>query len=97
MDVCLCLCACLAMRLMSAIVVVAAEVNAQAVMTKRRCEMEKSKRAEHRAIGREEELENSLKEVTHKQTNKHTNPLAFIKCHTRIIQCLHLQKWANFS
>ncbi|KAA0709804.1 Cohesin subunit SA-1 SCC3 -like protein 1 [Triplophysa tibetana] len=57
----------IAMRLMSAIVVVAAEVNAQAAMTKRRCDMEKIKRAEERAIGREEELENSLKEVSEHQ------------------------------
>lgn len=63
------------MRLMSAIVVVAAEVNAQAVMIKRRCDMEKSKQAKHRAIGREEELEDSLKEVTHTyiHLNQHTN------------------------
>ncbi|XP_056625345.1 cohesin subunit SA-3 [Triplophysa dalaica] len=57
----------IAMRLMSAIVVVAAEVNAQAAMTKRRCDMEKIKRAEQRAIGREEELKNSLKEVSEHQ------------------------------
>ncbi|XP_065098425.1 cohesin subunit SA-1 [Paramisgurnus dabryanus] len=57
----------IAMQLMSKMVAVAAEVNAQALMTKRHYDVEKSKRAEHRAIGRVEELQNSLKEVSEHQ------------------------------
>lgn len=61
-----CVCVCVAMRLMSSIVSVAAEVTAQALMTRRRCELEKNKPAEHRAIDRIEELEGSYREVKHR-------------------------------
>ncbi|KAI2656638.1 Cohesin subunit SA-1 [Labeo rohita] len=52
----------IAMRLMSSIVSVAAEVNAQVLMTRRRCELEKNKPVEHRAIDRIEELEDCYRE-----------------------------------
>ncbi|XP_042626435.1 cohesin subunit SA-1 isoform X4 [Cyprinus carpio] len=55
------------MRLMSSIVSVAAEVTAQALMTRRRCELEKNKPAEHRAIDRIEELEGSYRELLEHQ------------------------------
>ncbi|XP_067312828.1 cohesin subunit SA-1 isoform X4 [Pseudorasbora parva] len=57
----------IAMRLMSSIVSVAADVNAQVLMTQRRCELEKNKTAEHRAIDRVEELENSYRELLEHQ------------------------------
>ncbi|XP_048044969.1 cohesin subunit SA-2 isoform X1 [Megalobrama amblycephala] len=57
----------IAMRLMSSIVSVAADVNAQALMTQRRCELEKNKPVEHRAIDRVEELENSYRELLEHQ------------------------------
>ncbi|XP_051514059.1 cohesin subunit SA-1 [Myxocyprinus asiaticus] len=57
----------IAMRLMSSIVTVAAEVNAQALMTRRRCDLEKNKRAEHRAIERVEELENTYRQLLEHQ------------------------------
>ncbi|XP_052010665.1 cohesin subunit SA-2 [Xyrauchen texanus] len=57
----------IAMRLMSSIVTVAAEVNAQALMTQRRCDLEKNKRAEHRAIERVEELENTYRQLLEHQ------------------------------
>ncbi|XP_058653102.1 cohesin subunit SA-1 isoform X2 [Onychostoma macrolepis] len=57
----------IAMRLMSSIVSVAAEVSAQALMTRRRCELEKNKPAEHRAIDRIEELEDSYRELLEHQ------------------------------
>ncbi|XP_052471003.1 cohesin subunit SA-1 isoform X3 [Carassius gibelio] len=55
------------MRLMSSIVSVAAEVTAQALMTRRRCELEKNKPVEHRAIDRIEELESSYRELLEHQ------------------------------
>lgn len=57
----------IAMRLMSSIVSVAADVSAQALMTQRRCELEKNKPVEHRAIDRVEELENSYRELLEHQ------------------------------
>ncbi|XP_043087259.1 cohesin subunit SA-2 [Puntigrus tetrazona] len=57
----------IAMRLMSSIVSVAAEVNTQALMTQRRCELEKNKPAEHRAFDRIEELEHSYRELLEHQ------------------------------
>ncbi|ROL53580.1 Cohesin subunit SA-1 [Anabarilius grahami] len=57
----------IAMRLMSSIVSVAADVNAQALMTQRRCELEKNKPVEQRAIDRVEELENSYRELLEHQ------------------------------
>ncbi|KAG1934625.1 cohesin subunit SA-2 [Pimephales promelas] len=57
----------IAMRLMSSIVSVAADVNALALMTQRRCELEKNKPVEHRAVHRAEELENSYRELLEHQ------------------------------
>ncbi|KAK7137452.1 hypothetical protein R3I94_013180 [Phoxinus phoxinus] len=57
----------IAMRLMSSIVSVAADVNAQALMTQRRCELEKNKPVEHRAVDRVEELEMSCRELLEHQ------------------------------
>ncbi|RXN22212.1 cohesin subunit SA-1-like protein [Labeo rohita] len=49
------------------IVSVAAEVNAQVLMTRRRCELEKNKPVEHRAIDRIEELEDCYRELLEHQ------------------------------
>ncbi|XP_031424524.1 cohesin subunit SA-3-like [Clupea harengus] len=58
----------IAMKLMSAVVEVAVSVFAQIQVTKRRCELEKNKAAEHRATQKLEELKKSHSELLEHQT-----------------------------
>lgn len=75
----------LALKLMTGLVEVGVTVSVQLQTTQRQCDMEKSKREHDRASDRLEELQATISEVTHANTEP--------QIHTLVFSVFYAQHW----